>query len=62
MSKPHKILATLMKIEFKARCIPGQMRLPKPKGSSKVWRRGFRVSRNRSGRKLSGDGNISGSG
>lgn len=68
MSKPHKILATLIKREFEARCMPGQARRPNPKGRSKVsfCRRGWPVlkgwlGRKREGSKVLGEGKLFGS-
>lgn len=61
MSNAHSILEIVMKSELRARCIPIQIRRPKPNGRSKSCRRGLVVSRNRSGRSSSGDGNIPGS-
>ena len=54
-------LVTRMNNDCDATCMPGQMRRPKPKGNVNSAKRGLFVSRNRSGRKASGSGNISGS-
>lgn len=48
-----------MNRELSARCIPGHARRPKPNGRSKLIKRGLVVSKKRSGRKVSGSGNIS---
>lgn len=61
MSKAHRILAMVMNSEFLARCIPTHILRPNPNGNSKSRSRGSVVSRNRSGRNSSGNGNISGS-
>ncbi len=61
MSKPQRRRDILMKSELSARCSPGQMRRPNPKGRSNDCRRGFVVVRNRSGLKVSGEGKRTGS-
>ena len=56
--------AILIKSALRAKCAPGQARLPKPKGKSNGSNFGLNrseVGRKRSGMKSSGDGNITGS-
>jgi len=61
ISKAQSICAMLMNMVLRARCIPGHILRPNPNGMSKLCSRGSVVSKNRSGRKASGEGNISGS-
>lgn len=60
ISYAQSIRAMVIESEFNARCIPGQILRPNPKGTSNRCNRGSLVSRKRSGRKASGEGNITG--
>lgn len=58
---PHRIRVMFINTEFLARCMPGHILRPKPKGTVKSLKRGSLVSRNRSGRKVSGSEKVPGS-